>query len=411
MNLYKIHIKKKHYFRYILFMNTDKVLENEVQIVQSFEDMNLKINLLRGIFAYGFETPSRIQSLAINLISERKDIIAQSQSGTGKTGTFAIGALNIIDETKQKPQVLIMAPTRELAVQIESVIKDLCKFMKIRTALCVGGIPVDKNGFDASHSHILIGTPGRIYDLISKKLFKAEEIKLLIMDEADELLNRDFKEQTKAIILSTSDETQICIFSATLSEEAISLTKNFLNDPVKLTINRENLTLDLIQQFYIYVDQEKNKLDKLEELYSKLSINQCIIYVNGRQKAEWLKEKLLENQHIAEAIHGSMLPIERTNVMKNFRSGSCRVLISTDLLARGIDVQQVGYVVNYDIPNEIHCYLHRIGRSGRYGKKGVAINLVSNREIRSLQEIEEYYKTSVTEMTDTQQIIDYLSAK
>ena len=382
--------------------------KTEVVYLETFEKMNLKETLLRGIYGYGFETPSKIQQSAVHVIAAKKDLIAQSQSGTGKTAAFTCGLLQVINENENYPQAIIMSPTRELSTQIDSVVIDIGKYMKIKTVLCLGGMNIEANIREARNAHIVIGTPGRIYDLIERRAFDPKKIVIFVLDEADVLLSREFMSQTKNIIIKLPEVTQICVFSATLPEDSLTITRKFLNNPVNILVQQEKLSLDLIIQYYIDVGQDKYKLDTLEDIYSKFSIGQCIIYVNHKDKAEWLKEKLTELGHAVEAMHGSLTPLERTTIMKQFRSGEYRVLISTDLLARGIDVQQVGYVINYDLPHDTESYLHRIGRSGRYGKKGVAVNFVTKRDMFQLKSIMSKYKINIDSMPDPQFLNDYL---
>lgn len=385
--------------------------DEPVQYYESFELMNLKETLFRGICAYGFEVPAKIQQCCIPLIASGNDVIAQSQAGTGKTGAFTCGILQLIDENELYPQALIISPTRELSTQIESVIIDLGQFMKIRTTLCVGGTSVDNNIRDIRNTHIIIGTPGRIIDLIERRAFNPDKIKVLIMDEADVLLSKEFLIQTKNIITKLSDKAQICAFSATLPNEVITLMNKFMTNPVNILVQKEKLSLDLIVQYYVDVDEDKYKLEVLDDLYKGLSIGQCIIYVNYKGKAKWLKDKLSELGHAVEAIYSDLLPAERTNIMKQYRSGDYRVLISTDLLARGIDIQQVGYVINYDLPVEMDQYLHRIGRSGRYGKKGIAVNFVTRRDRYMLKTLSDRFKVKIEAMPEPQYLNDYLAEK
>jgi len=392
-------------------LNAEISPAEELEHLATFVDMKLKENLLRGIYGYGFETPSKIQQCCIPVMSKRKDLIAQSQAGTGKTGAFACGILQVINENENHPQAIIMAPTRELSTQIDSVIGDLGKYMKVRTVLCVGGISVDTNMKDARNAHIIIGTPGRINDLIERGGINVKRIMVFALDEADVLLSREFLGQTKNIIVKLPEQAQMCVFSATLTHETIMITNKFMNKPVNILVQQDKLSLDLIIQYYIDVGQDKFKLDVLEDIYSKFSIGQCIIYVNHKDKAIWLKEELNKLGHAVEAIHGSLAPLDRTTIMKQFRSGNYRVLISTDLLARGIDVQQVGYVVNYDLPHDTESYLHRIGRSGRYGKKGVAINFITKRDMYQLKNIMAKYKINIESMPDPQYLNDYLLGK
>lgn len=383
----------------------------EIKYVENFDSMNLKENLLRGIFAYGFETPSKIQQCCIPIISQKHDLIAQSQAGTGKTGAFTCGVLQIINEQENYTQAIIISPTRELSTQINAVVNDIGRYMKLKTTLCVGGISVDNNIKDVKDSHILIGTPGRIYDLIERRAFDVKKVSVLVMDEADVLLCKEFLIQSKKIITKLDLKSQICAFSATLPIETIDMMNRFMNKPVNVLVQKEKLSLDLIAQYYIDVGQDKYKIEVLDDMYKGLSIGQCIIYVNYKDKAKWLQEKLSEFGHAVEAIHGDLTPLERTNIMKLFRSGDYRVLISTDLLARGIDVQQVGYVINYDLPYDPDCYLHRIGRSGRYGKRGAAINFVTKRDMHTLKMIMSKFQVDIGHMPDPKYLNEYLSEK
>jgi translation initiation factor 4A len=379
----------------------------------SFEKMSLKDNILRGIFAYGFEKPSEIQAKAITRLKSGKDIIAQSQSGTGKTGAFVIGALERIDEKKQGCQVIILSPTRELAEQIKDVSKAIGNYTSIKVVLCVGESDIHEARKNLEKgSCMVVGTPGRIIDMIKKRYIYAEDVKLLIMDEADEMLgstkqrHNSFMEQVKRIVASIPQNAQICLFSATITDEMSEVTKNFMNNPEQILIKKEELTLDGIKQFYINVDQERWKYDTLCDLYDIMSINQSIVYVNTRQRADWLKEQLEKKNFPVSVIHSSMPQSQRTIVMKEFRNAQSRILISTDLLARGIDIQQISIVINYDLPHDRESYIHRIGRSGRFGRKGVAINFVIKKDFWKIRELEKTYTTQITEMP--QNIQEYI---
>jgi len=375
--------------------------QNEISAVSDFEDMNLKEDLVRGIFSYGFEKPSAIQEHAIPAILTKRDVIAQAQSGTGKTGTFTIGTLERIDETEKNVQCIIISPTHELASQTKHVIDNISQHMSdVKTCLCIGGTVLNdsikqiKNGVQ-----IVIGTPGRITHMIEKGFINTSNLKLIIMDEADELLNGSFLDQIKQImILGANDDTQICIFSATMKFDTLEITSKFMRNPLKILVKKEQLTLDGISQFYIYSEKEDFKFDILCDIYQTISISQSIIYVNTVKKATWLAEQLQSQNFTISVIHGSMKSSERTEIMKDFRKGNSRILISTDLLARGIDIQQVSIVINYDIPNNRENYIHRIGRSGRYGRKGVAINFVTRRDTNKMRELESFYHTQINEM-------------
>ena len=373
---------------------------NAPALYESFDSMNLHQELIRGVYSYGFESPSRIQQLAIVPMKEHNDIIAQAQSGTGKTGAFTIGSLSVVDTSIRAPQVLVICPTRELAQQIEKVASSIGYYMNLRVLSATGGnqlrsdIQILKNG-----AQFVVGTPGRIFDLIRRKELRLEHIKYLILDEADQMLEDLFLEQIKAILNSQFPETtKLALFSATMPEHMLQIAERYLQNPVRIRIANDDVTLDGIKQYYVMIDHEEWKLPTLLDIYQHITVNQAIIYVNKRQKAEWLMKQLANSGFTIEYIHGEMEVAERKKHMDNFRSGSTRILISTDLLARGIDVQQVSLIINYDMPIQHENYIHRIGRSGRYGRKGLAINLICTNELDTIAKIEEYYSTKINEL-------------
>lgn len=366
----------------------------------SFVEMNLPRKLLKGVFAYGFEKPSDVQKIAIVPVMEKRDTIAQAQSGTGKTGAFLIGMLGrIFDRTpsSKHPHALVISPSRELAEQTNTVCKGFTSSMPDHeTCLLIGGTSTHDNMRELdSGRQIAIGTPGRIYDMMNRGYFKTDELDLVVIDEADEMLRLGFKEQIREIFKFMQDKTQICLFSATMPQEAIEISKKFMNEPVKLLIEAEQTTLDGIQQYYLGVEDESWKFMALCDLFEKLSMSSCFIYCNSKRKAEFLREQLVANNFIAACIHGKMPYPERRSIMQQFRTSQVKVLISTDLTARGIDVQQVFSVINYDLPRDRETYIHRIGRSGRYGRKGIAINFVNQDEMPMLQDIESFYQTNI----------------
>lgn len=377
----------------------DDFQTNWDNIVESFDDMQLREELLRGVYAYGFERPSAIQQRGIMPVVMGRDTIAQAQSGTGKTATFVISSLQIIDLSVRECQVLILAPTRELAQQIHKVTLHLGDYMKISSHACVGGTAV-QNDVRVMQSGIqmVVGTPGRVNDMINRTALKLDNLRLFVLDEADEMLSRGFKDQIYDVFQYLPANVQVCLFSATMPLEILNLTSRFMRDPVKILVKKEQLTLDGIKQFYVAVEREEFKLDTLCDLYETLTITQAIIYCNTRRKVDWLTDKMGQRDFTVSAMHGEMKQDERELIMKEFRSGSSRVLIATDLLARGIDVQQVSLVINYDLPSNRENYIHRIGRSGRFGRKGVAINFVTDEDVRTLREIEQFYNTKVEEM-------------
>jgi len=365
----------------------------------TFDDLQISENILRGIYTYGFEKPSVIQQKSIPKIMTGKDIIAQAQSGTGKTGAFAIGTLCRIDETKQTTQVLILVPTRELADQVYNVIHELSSYTKITSMKVIGGTNISMCREELHKCpHILIGTPGRVLDMISRNYLYTNELKSLVFDEADEILSYGFKECVYDIVQQIPKTTQICLFSATLPDEILELTTKFMDEPERILVKKEELTLEGIQQFFVNVKHNDWKYDVITDLYDLITINQCIVYINNKSRILLIYEKLMQDNYPVGFITGDRTVDERKEIMDQFRSGQIRVLLSTDLLSRGIDIQQLSLVINYDLPREKETYIHRIGRSGRYGRKGIAINLINDKEIDYLKHIESFYDTKINEM-------------
>jgi len=372
---------------------------NYHKIVSTFDDMELKEELLRGIYAYGFEKPSAIQQRAIMPCIEGHDVIAQAQSGTGKTATFSISILQRIDTRSTSTQALILAPTRELAQQIQKVVLALGDYMDVACHACIGGTVIrDDVRKIQSGVSIIVGTPGRVFDMINRRVIDVSSIKMFVLDESDEMLSRGFKDQIYDIFRHLDSSVQVVLLSATMPAEVLDVTKKFMRNPKTILVKKEELTLEGIKQFYVNVTREEWKLDTLCDLYETLTITQAVIFCNTRRKVDWLTEKMHQKDFTVSAMHGDMEQKERDVIMREFRSGSSRVLITTDLLARGIDVQQVSLVINFDLPTNRENYIHRIGRGGRFGRKGVAINFVTDEDHRQLLDIEEHYRTSIVQM-------------
>lgn len=366
---------------------------------ETFDDMGLQESLLRGIYAYGFERPSAIQQRAIVPLSRGHDIIAQAQSGSGKTATFSIGILQKLGAPGADPQALIVAPTRELAQQINGVFSMLGDYMGVRTVSLIGGTAVGdsiralERGVD-----VAIGTPGRMFDMVTKRKLRVDGVHTFCVDEADEMLSQGFSEQMYELFRFLPRDVQVALFSATLPPEVLDISKQFMRDPVRILVKAEELTLQGIKQFYVALEDERFKLDTLCDLYDTISVAQSIIFCNTRRSVEWLGEEMERRDFTVSVIHSEMGQRERDLVMRAFRGGSTRVLIATNLLARGLDVQQVSLVLNYDLPRDTESYIHRIGRSGRFGRKGVAINFLTRRDQQLLVNIERHYDTEIQEM-------------
>ena len=370
--------------------------------IKHWDDLNIKTNLLRGIYSHGFEKPSEIQKKAIYPIINKKDVIAQAQSGTGKTGAFSISSLQSIDTSLLQTQVMIIVPTRELVIQINKVMKALSDFMEnVSIKTLIGGTSVASDIEDLkSPPHIIVGTPGRIYDMIKRKKIDMLSIQLFILDEADEMLSRGFKEQIHTIFQYLHENVQVAIFSATFPTEVMDLTNKFMNNPEKIIIKKENLTLDGIQQSFIATANDHEKLNWLITIYKQYTGGQSIVFVNDINRVTALYNEMKNNGFSVGCMHSSLSKDERAHVLQSFISGNENILISSNIIARGIDVHQVNLVINFDIPNSVHTYLHRIGRSGRWGRKGNAINFVSERDIENMRRIEHHYEITINEFTN-----------
>jgi len=377
----------------------DIIESNWDEIVDNFDKMLLREDLLRGIFAYGFEKPSAIQQRAIIPCCKGKDVIAQAQSGTGKTATFSIAILQQLNIAVEQCQALVLAPTRELAQQIQKVVVSLGDYMDAKCHACIGGTNVRESMMKLeSGVHVVVGTPGRVSDMISRKALNVSQIKMFVLDEADEMLSRGFKDQIYDVFKLMPSEVQVVLLSATMPSDVLEVTKRFMRDPIRILVKKEELTLEGIRQFYVNVEKEEWKLDTLCDLYETLTITQAVIFSNTRRKVDWLTDKMTSRDFTVSSMHGDMEQDERDLIMKEFRSGSSRVLITTDLLARGIDVQQVSLVINYDLPANRENYIHRIGRGGRFGRKGVAVNFITCDDVRTLKDLETFYNTAIEEM-------------
>jgi translation initiation factor 4A len=378
-----------------------EISDNWDEITPSFDALGLSEDLLRGIYAYGFERPSAIQQRAIKPVLMGRDVIAQAQSGTGKTATFTISILQKLDVSNHECQALVLAPTRELAQQIVKVITAIGDFMNIRVHGCVGGTAVrDDIRTLQDGVHIVVGTPGRVGDMINRRALRLDSVQLFVLDEADEMLSRGFKEQIYDVFKYMPEHVQSAIFSATMPLDVLEVTQKFMRDPVRILVKKDQLTLEGIKQFFIAIDREEWKFDTLCDLYQTLTITQAIIYCNTRRKVDWLTEKMIGKDFTVSSMHGDLDQRERETILAEFRSGSSRVLITTDLLARGIDVQQVSLVINYDMPSNRESYIHRIGRSGRFGRKGVAVNFIVKSDVKYMRDIEQFYDTQIEEMPE-----------
>ena len=389
------------------FNNELKEQPQDIETFSKWDELNIDPKILRGIYSYGFEIPSPIQSKSIISICKGYDVIAQAQSGTGKTASFTIGTLSQIDTTYNHTQAIILAPTRELAIQITSVVKSIaCMINDIKIKTIIGGTSINDtiDEMRINTPHIVIGCPGRMYDMIRRNHIDGSKIKILVMDEADEMLSCGFTEQIKNIITRMNSRTQIVLFSATLPQNICEITDNFMRNPINISVKAESLTLEGIKQYYIAVNDDYQKYLTLKDIYHLLSVSQCIIYCNSVGRVMNLYNSLRRDDFPVSCIHSNMDKIDRETSFNEFKRGETRVLISTDVTSRGIDIQQVSTVINFDLPKNIHTYLHRIGRSGRFGRKGCGINLITQRDIQTLKNIENYYATEIQEFPNNASI-------
>ncbi|KAL3314766.1 hypothetical protein Ciccas_006609 [Cichlidogyrus casuarinus] len=402
--------------------------EEQIPVYKTFEAMGLQQELLRGIFSHGFEKPSLIQRKAIKQIAQGKDVVAQAQSGSGKTATFSIGVLERINPKVKQIQVLILVPTRELADQVHRVISLLANYMTIRCIVSSGG--QRKGGIINKElqkgAQVVVGTPGRILDLLKSGL-SMDKLVSVVIDEADEMMNKGLKEQLFRIFkripsiasrqekeeeeyssLQTSNRyqfnhdkvstsTQVIIVSATLSKACNELVERIASSPVRILVPRDELSLDAIHQCYIDVGEEKWKFEAVGDIFGAICVPQTVLFASSRTKVSWLSSKLMKEGFSVSSAHGEMDQAERDKVMEKFRSGQSRILVSTDVWARGIDIHTIALVVNYDLPENPSCYLHRIGRSGRFGRKGLAISLVAGPEdVQLLKEITAHFHIAIS---------------
>jgi len=370
---------------------------------KNWDELGIAPEILRGIYGYGYETMSPIQQKAIVPILNGRDVIGQAQSGTGKTATFSIGALNAVDLKLNTTQVLVLSPTRELSKQTHKVITTLGGMMEgLVVQNIVGGTYVEEDIsiYKKRMPHIAVGCPGRANDLLRRRVIVGSAIKLVIIDEADEMLSSGFKEQLYNIFQHFGPNVQVVLFSATLPENIFEITSEFMRNPVTITVKADQLTLEGISQFFVAVENDQQKYATLKDLYSHFSLSQCIIYCNSKNRVIDLHEAMHNDGFPVCCIHSDMEPDIRDDAFTKFRSGEARVLISTNVTSRGIDVQQVSTVINFDIPKDVHNYLHRIGRSGRWGRKGVGINFITRRDVFKMKEFEEYYVCEIKPLPD-----------
>ena len=361
-----------------------------------FEDMNISNEICRAVLDMGFEEATPIQSQAIPVILEGKDIIGQSQTGTGKTAAFGIPLLERINPEDRRLQALILCPTRELAIQVSEEFRKLLKYKdNIRVLPIYGGQPIDRQiAALRKGTQVVIGTPGRVMDHMRRRTIKAETVQMMVLDEADEMLDMGFREDIETILVKIPEEHQTLLFSATLSPEILDITKRFQKNPEFIKIVRKELTVPNIEQYYFDV-KEKTKLDALCRIIDVYDPKLAMVFCNTKKRVDDLVEMLQGRGYFAEGLHGDLKQAQRDKVMQKFRNGTIEILVATDVAARGIDVDDIDVVFNYDVPQDEEYYVHRIGRTGRAGKAGKAFTFCVGKEIYKLRDIMRYTKTKI----------------
>jgi ATP-dependent RNA helicase DeaD len=361
-----------------------------------FQELNLSKEVQKAITEMGFEEATPIQSQSIPHVLNGKDVTGQAQTGTGKTCAFGIPAIEMIQSNLIGIQVLVLCPTRELAIQTAEELKNVAKYKRnIKILPIYGGQPIERQiAALKSNPQIIIGTPGRVMDHMRRRTLKLMNLRMLILDEADEMLNMGFREDIDTILEEVPDQKQTILFSATMSREIMDLTHKYQKSPIFIKAIHQELTVPNIEQFYLEV-RESTKPDMLSRLIDAYELKLSLVFCNTKKRVDELASTLQSRGYMAEALHGDMRQAQRDKVMAQFRKGAIDVLIATDVAARGIDVDDIEAVFNYDLPTDEEYYVHRIGRTGRAGKSGKAFSFVSGREIYKLKDIQRYTKSVI----------------
>lgn len=362
-----------------------------------YSESGIEKKILKGLEEMGFVDMTPIQELTIPVLTEGKDVIGQAQTGTGKTAAFAIPMIEMLDPEETGVQGIILCPTRELAIQAADEITKMAKYVKTAKVLPVyGGQDIEKQiRALKKHVSIIVGTPGRVMDHMRRKTLKLGNIKMLVLDEADEMLNMGFREDIETICQSLPQDRQTALFSATMAKEIMEITDNYQRDAVVLKAAQEELTIPLVKQYH-YVVRRDEKDASLCRLIDYMAPKRALIFANTKRKVDQLTLMLKGKGYAAEALHGDLSQHQRDRVMNLFRTGKLELLLATDVAARGIDVDDVDMVFNYDMPQDMEYYVHRIGRTGRAGRKGKAISIITNREKYKIDSLEEYCNTDIT---------------
>ena len=375
----------------VLFYRKDRAYNMAMETI-SFENMELDARLLRAVKEMGFEEASPIQTQAIPAATEGRDLIGQAQTGTGKTAAFGLPLLERIDPEVKKVQALVLLPTRELAMQVAEEFRRFAKFMHgVKILAVYGGQEMGKQIRALHGVNVVVGTPGRVMDHMRRHTIKTEWIHTVVLDEADEMLNMGFLEDMETILSQLPEERQTMMFSATMPPAIVEISQRFLKEPMMVQVAKKELTVPKITQYYYQVSQE-NKAEVMSRLLDMYTPKLSIVFCNKKRQVDELARELQERGYLAEGLHGDLKQEQRDQVMNRFRQGRTNILVATDVAARGIDVGAVEAVFNYDIPQDDEYYVHRIGRTGRAGREGMAFSFVVGRELYKLRDIQRYCK-------------------
>jgi ATP-dependent RNA helicase DeaD len=364
----------------------------------SFADLDLSPEIQRAVGDLGFEEPTPIQSLAIPLLRDKKDVIGQAHTGTGKTAAYGIPVIEAVRPGEKRPQALVICPTRELAIQVSEELRKLAKYQKGITIIPVyGGQPIERQ-LHALRSgvQVVIATPGRLLDHLDRKSIDLSAVRTVVLDEADEMLDMGFRDDIETILKRVPGQRQTVLFSATMSKEILDLSARYLHDPRTVQVMHDRLSVPKIEQSY-YEVRESGKIDALSRLLDLHDPQLTLIFVNTKRRVDEVAGHLQARGYLAEGLHGNMNQSQRERAMGRFREGRIDILVATDVAARGIDVPDVDLVVNYDVPQDPEYYIHRIGRTGRAGKSGKSFTFVSGREMWKLRDIQRFAKIRIAQ--------------
>ena len=364
--------------------------------INKFNELEINEGIMRSIEDLGYEQPSPIQAKAIPVMLEGHDVIGQAQTGTGKTAAFSIPLLERIDVNSKKLQAVVLCPTRELAIQVSEEMRKLTKYMSgLRTLPIYGGQPINRQIKALKGGvQVIIGTPGRVIDHINRKTLKMDNVKMVVLDEADEMLDMGFREDIETILTNVPEDRQTALFSATMPKSILELTQKYQKDPVHIKVVRKELTVSNIKQYYIET-RNSNRLEVLTRIIDVYNPKLTVVFTNTKKGADELVSNLQARGYGADSLHGDMKQVQRDIVMDKFRAGTIDILVATDVAARGIDIDDVECVVNYELPQDEEYYVHRIGRTGRAGRNGIAFSFAFGRDMRRLKDIERYTKSKI----------------